>query len=72
MTDHDMSIRKHKQFSWENIENVRKDASNYIDNPDNIYDIRRDEQVLNTNPEINEDRNETLEWNVQDNPNVSD
>jgi hypothetical protein len=33
----------------------------YLSNPDNLYDIRRDDNFLDINKEINEDYNETLE-----------
>ncbi len=66
VTDHDTNVKIHKEFFSFSPNEARNNAIDYLSNPDNLYDVRRDETVLSNNPEINEDRNETLEWKLQD------
>lgn len=73
LTDLDMNKRNHNSFHSLNPEEAYKFACNFLHDPDNLHDILKmdacideDEDLLNHNPEINEDRNETPEWKLQD------
>lgn len=50
-TDHDLRMRKHKEFHSYDPEDVRKQAASYLSDPDNARDIRKDEQPLSNDPE---------------------
>lgn len=69
LSDYDIKKKKRLSFRDKNPDECFKQAMDYLSNPDNLYDIRRDDNFLDINKEINEDYNETLEWELQDNSN---